>query len=198
MAAYNFRTAFNGFHREDVVHYIEYINAKNTAQLNQLRADLAAAKEEADRLSAQPERAGALEEQIASLTGEAQQLRLELEAARQANDRLEQELAQVRQERDQALERHVEVQRHTDQELEAYRRAERMERQAKERSEAMFHRANGVIADVTAQVDQAADHIGAIADQVVAQLGILQEAVAGSKEALKTASASLFAIHPED
>ena len=26
----NFRTAFNGFNREDVVHYLEYINTKRT------------------------------------------------------------------------------------------------------------------------------------------------------------------------
>ena len=45
-ASYNFRTAFNGFNREDVVHYIEYINSKHTTQLNQLRTDLTAAQQE--------------------------------------------------------------------------------------------------------------------------------------------------------
>ena len=35
----NFRSAFNGFNREDVVKYIEYINAKHTAQVNQLTSE---------------------------------------------------------------------------------------------------------------------------------------------------------------
>ena len=35
-SAYNFRSAFNGFNREDVVHYIEYANSNHNNQLNQL------------------------------------------------------------------------------------------------------------------------------------------------------------------
>ena len=38
-ASYNFRTAFNGFNREDVVHYLEYLNSKHTAQVNQLTSE---------------------------------------------------------------------------------------------------------------------------------------------------------------
>ena len=41
MAAFqNFRSAFNGFNREDVVHYIEFLNSKHAADLNQLNAEL--------------------------------------------------------------------------------------------------------------------------------------------------------------
>ena len=36
----NFRSAFHGFNREDVVHYIEYLNAKHASELSQLRAEL--------------------------------------------------------------------------------------------------------------------------------------------------------------
>ena len=36
----NFRTAFNGFNREDVVRYIEYINAKHLTEVNQLNSEL--------------------------------------------------------------------------------------------------------------------------------------------------------------
>lgn len=36
----NFRTAFNGFNREDVVHYIEFLNAKHIAEVNQLTSEL--------------------------------------------------------------------------------------------------------------------------------------------------------------
>ena len=38
-APQNFRTAFNGFHKEDVVRYLEYINSKHTNQINQLTAE---------------------------------------------------------------------------------------------------------------------------------------------------------------
>ena len=36
----NFRSAFNGFKREDVVHYIEYTNNKYNAQIEQLNTQL--------------------------------------------------------------------------------------------------------------------------------------------------------------
>lgn len=36
----NFRTAFNGFNREDVVRYIEFLNAKHIAEVNQLTSEL--------------------------------------------------------------------------------------------------------------------------------------------------------------
>lgn len=39
-ATQNFRSAFNGFNREDVVHYIEYLNAKHTAEVNQLTSEV--------------------------------------------------------------------------------------------------------------------------------------------------------------
>ena len=37
----SFRSAFNGFNREDVVHYIEYLTAKHKAQVNQLTSEAA-------------------------------------------------------------------------------------------------------------------------------------------------------------
>ena len=36
----NFRTALNGFHREDVVRYIEELNTKHKAEVNRLKSDL--------------------------------------------------------------------------------------------------------------------------------------------------------------
>ena len=38
-APQNFRASFNGFNREDVVHYLEYINAKHSNQISQLTAE---------------------------------------------------------------------------------------------------------------------------------------------------------------
>ena len=36
----NFRSALNGFNRQDVVHYIEYLNNQHNAQLEQLNTQL--------------------------------------------------------------------------------------------------------------------------------------------------------------
>ena len=36
----NFRSAFNGFNREDVVRYLEMINNKHNAQVNQLNTEI--------------------------------------------------------------------------------------------------------------------------------------------------------------
>ena len=35
-APQNFRTSFNGFNREDVVHYLEYLNSRHQAQVDML------------------------------------------------------------------------------------------------------------------------------------------------------------------
>ena len=195
-AAYNFRTAFNGFNREDVVHYIEYINSKNTAQVNQLRSDLAAAQQEAAALRATPPKDPAMEEQIQQLTARIAQLEDEVLTAHIAKSDAETALESMTRERDKALEAQTTARRHSEEELEAYRRAERMERQAKERADAMYTRANSIVADATARVDEAAQQINGIADQVAAQLSVLQNAVAGSKGALQDASAALYNIRP--
>lgn len=183
--AYNFRTAFNGFNREDVVHYIEYINSKHTGQLNQLRSDLAAAQQENAVLKAKPQHDPQLEAQVAELQAKLAQLEEELLASQIAKTDLENQLAEALN--DQALRRNEE-------ELAAYRRAERMERQAKERTEAMYQKANGVLADATARVDEASAQIAGIADHVAAQLTVLQQAVSGSKSALKDAATNLYTI----
>jgi len=39
-APQNFRNAFNGFNKEDVVQYLEYINTKHNNQVNQLTTEM--------------------------------------------------------------------------------------------------------------------------------------------------------------
>ena len=193
-ASYNFRPAFNGFNREDVVHYIEYINSKHTAQVNQLRSDLSAAQQENAALKAQPQHDPELEAQIAELQAKIAQLEEDALSAQMAKSDLEAQLADMTKQRDAALDDRAQVQRRNEEELEAYRRAERIERQAKERTEAMYQKANGVLADATAKVDDASAQLSGIADQVAAQLAVLQQAVTGSKSALKDAATTLYTI----
>ena len=82
-------------------------------------------------------------------------------------------------------------------ELEAYRRAERAERMARERADQVYRQTNGVLAEATVQVDKVAADIGTIADQVTEQLKLLQNAVTGSKDALKAAANLMYTIRPE-
>ena len=48
-----FRTALNGFNRQDVVKYIEYMNNRHNSQLQQLNNQLAAAQAKLDGIHAQ-------------------------------------------------------------------------------------------------------------------------------------------------
>lgn len=205
-----FRSALNGFNREDVVHYIEYINAQHTAQINQLtseadflrsklaeleelpagnpdlEAELAAAQEQ---LQAAAEENARLNEQLQSALEEKAQLEEEVQAALATK-------YQAETARDAALAQQATVQSRVDEELEAYRRAERTERLAKERAEKVYHRVNGVLADATVKVDDAAAQIGELADQVLSQLNLLQSAASGSKQALQEAVETMYALRP--
>ncbi len=49
---HRFRSAFRGFNREDVVHYIEYINSKHTAQVNQLNSEIAFLRQQLEKAPA--------------------------------------------------------------------------------------------------------------------------------------------------
>ena len=173
-APQNFRTAFNGFNREDVVRYLEYINTKHAAEINQLTS-------EADSLRSRLEAAEpAQSEAVTALEAERDELRAQLEAALAAQNKSEEPACGPAEE------------------LEAYRRAERAERIAKERAELVYHQVNGVLADATVKVDNVAAEIGGMADQVMSQLTQLQVAIGTSKQALKEAASTMYAIRPNE
>lgn len=171
----NFRSAFNGFNREDVVRYLEYINNKHAAQISQLKAERDSLREELMQLRA----AAPADSALAS----------ELEACKANCAALEQALAASKSEQSE---------RSAEEELQAYRRAERTERLAQERAAQIRTNATAVLADATAKVDEASDSFNAVADHVAAQLAQLQEAVLDSKTALRDAVASLYAIVPQE
>ena len=196
-----FRTALNGFNREDVVHYIEYINAQHNAQVNQLTAEL----EQLRNQSAAPAENPALQETVEQLREENARLEERLQAMDAQRVELEEELQaalaekyQAVLDRDAARANQVNVQSHMEEELEAYRRAERAERLATERAQKVYHQVNGVLADATVKVDEAAATIGGLSDQVMAQLAQLQSAVSGSKEALQAAVETMYALRPTE
>ena len=204
-APQNFRSAFNGFNREDVVHFIEYLNAKHSAELNQLNSELDLLR---SRLS-EKENVDALRLNLEAALAAGERLTTENEAlaaapAEPVSDptleircaELEQQLREAIAARDAAAAKSAQVSH--EQELEAYRRAERTERVARERAEQIYRKANGALADATVKVDDAFAQIGDLSDKVSAQLAQLQEAVRGSKQALSDAAATLYTIRPDD
>lgn len=185
----SFRTSFNGFNREDVVHYIEYMNTKHTNALNQLKNDNQALMEELAQLRQQME-SPAEDPRLAELTEKCEALESEKEA-------LTQELADVREQLSQAQNDNA-AQQIADQELEAYRRAERAERAAQERAQQIYQQATGTLADVTAQVDDVAGDFKALSDRLNDQMAEMQTLVLRSKDALADAAAKMYAIRPAD
>ena len=180
-AQQNFRSAFNGFNREDVVRYLEYMNAKHNNQVNQLTVEN---EELRTRLEQKPD-----EDQLAqieALQAECDELKARLEAAEVEVARL-QEAPAVPEQKETVP---------TSAELEAYRRAERAEREAKERAELVYYQANSVLTEATAKVDGIASDITDMADQVISQLTQLQIAVSSSKQALQDASSIMNIIRP--
>ncbi len=173
----NFRTAINGFKREDVVHYIEYMNNKHNSQLEQLNTQLQTAQAQLAQAKAAPAGDG--------------ELQVQLDAANARIAELEAELAACRQEKPAGA-----VQ--TGDELEAYRRAERTERMARERAAQIYAQANAVLADATLKVEGVSAQIGAVADQMTAQFQEYQASVSSTKATLQEAVAAMYAIHPEE
>ena len=173
----NFRSAFNGFNREDVVHYIEYINNKHTSQLNQLKTEMQTMQQELDGLRSAPSQDEGLAEKLAQSQETCAALEAELAALR-----AQLELAESKPQ--------------TTEELEAYRRAERAERAANERVHQLYAQANGALADATVKVDEAAAQIGDMVDRVTAQLSELQVAVLSGKATMRNAAAAMYAVRP--
>lgn len=181
MAEYqSFRSALNGFNREDVVNYIEYLNNKHAAELNQIKNDMSAMEQELTALRSEPKADPQLEADLADA-----QAKCAL---------LEETLAQVRQELADVLQQAAK--NDTCAELETYRRAERTERIANQRVKCLYEQANGLLADATVKVDEAATQLSDISTQVLTHLNALQTAVTAGKTTLQDAAAALFAVRP--
>ncbi len=153
-AVQNFRTALGGFNRQDVVNYIEYINNKHNAELEQLNTQLQT-----------------VQEALAQATDNSELL-AKLEAAEARCAELEEQLyagGQV-------------VVASEEGELETYRRAERAERLARDRAAQIYAQANAALADATVKVEAISDGMNNLTEQFNAQMQEgkkqLQDAVA--------------------
>ena len=222
----NFRTSINGFNRKDVVRYIEFLNNKHAAQINQirtetdeLRAELALARQAPARsmrleaeLAAAKKRCADLEAALAAVSSQIEQPAPAPVAVVETpvEDAAETVAAPVAE--PGAVPAPVPApapeSRITDA-LEAYRRAdrakrvaddaaERAERKANERAREICDQANGVLADATARVDDTAAQFAEMAEQIAEQLNLFRELVIGSKATLKDAATAMYAIRPEE
>ena len=196
-APQNFRSAFNGFNREDVVHYLEFLNTRHNNLVNQLTAENQELRAAAQQKPAEDERVASLEARCAELTA---QLEEEQNRCAELTDKLEALEARCKE-----LENRPETAAAASaetmsmmaaEELEAYRRAERIEREARERSELVYFQANGVLLEASAKVDTISTDITDMADQVMRQLTQLQIAVSSSKQALQDAASIMNTIRP--
>ena len=175
----NFRSSLGGFNREDVVHYIEYMNNQHNAEREQLNTQLQLAREELAEAKAQ----------------DSSELQAQLDAANETIADLEAQLSA-------ALARCAELETvapaaeeapatTAEDELEAYRRAERAERMARDRATQIYNQANAALADATITVETVSDQLAAITDQ-------LSEQSQAAKQKLQEAIAAMYAICPEE
>ncbi len=178
----NFRSALNGFNREDVVRYLEYLNTKHQNQINQLTAEAESLRSQLDQLRLLPRFDPQLQQQLEEITQERDALRAQLEAHQTQPESADREVATLN---GIAAE-----------ELEAYRRAERIERTAREKAELVYHQASGILNEATAKVDAITDDLTSKADEVMSQLTQLQMAVSSSKQALQDAASLMNTIRP--
>ena len=166
-------------------------------QLNKLKLENEALQAELNLLQNTPtapdnsEEFDALVQNAADLETRNAALQAELNALRA-------QLAEMTSQRDQALAAQVKSADQSAQELEAYRRAERVEREAKERATQVYEHANGILADATAKVEAAAAQISHMATQVTGHLTSLQGLVSDSKAVLVDAASSLYSLRPEE
>ena len=173
-APQNFRSAFNGFNREDVVHYLEYLNTKHKNQVDQLTAENQELQAAAKRRPLVDQ-----EELMEYVQTHSTELYDQLEAEKARCAELEEALASGGQ-----------LITTPDDELEVYRRAERAERLARERAAQIYAQANAVLADATVKVEAISDDMAGLYEQFSAKMQ-------DGKAKLQDAVATLYAIKPE-
>ncbi len=176
---HNFRSSMGGFNREDVVRYIEYMNTKHAEEIAALNAEM----EQLRQSISTPEQIAHTEE----LEANCAELTAQLEQALAANAELEAKCSELEEKAESAA---------SEKELDAYRRAEAVERQAKERSEQLFNQTAGTLAQATLQVDDAATTFIGVADKITTQIDDLRRAIESSKNALRDAATTMYGIQP--
>ena len=204
-----FRSAFNGFHREDVVNHIAYMNTKHESQVKELRTENDALRTELDELrsrldedSAAQDRAADLQKDLQEQEAQLAAVREELELANQLLNEQAEQLAALREELEEAREAAAKMPieksaNHWD-ELRAYRRAETAERQAKERVNDLYDCANTALRGAGSTLADTNAAFEALAEKFRADLVELMNAIETGKNALGAAADTLDTLRPEE
>ena len=204
-----FRSAFNGFHREDVVNHIAFMSNKHETQVNQLRseaealrAELAELREQVDVDNDRQDRLAELEQTLAGRDAELVSLREELETANQLLNEQAEQMAALREELEEAKEAAAKAPieksaSHWD-ELRAYRRAETVERQARDRVNELYTSANAALRSTGATLGDTNATFDALAEKFRSDLVALMETIDSGKTALCAAADTLDSLRPED
>lgn len=191
----NFRSSLHGFNRQDVANYLEYLNNRHAAQVNQLNTDLEALRRQAEAPAEDPQRT-ALEARCRELEQQLEAARKERDEALAQRETAEQKLASARQDREEALLRSCGEKLEANRELEAYRRAERTERMARERAEQVYSETGTVLTQASNRIEAALRQMTGISQQVTGQLDTLQTAIASSRLALQDAAQTIDKLKP--
>ena len=191
----NFRSSLHGFNRQDVASYLEYLNNRHAAQVNQLNTDLEALRRQAAAPVEGPQRT-ALEARCRELEQQLETVRKERDEALAQREAAEQKLASARQDREEALLRSCGEKLEANRELEAYRRAERTERMARERAEQVYSETGAVLTQASSRIEAALRQMTGISQQVTGQLDTLQTAIASSRLALQDAAQTIDKLKP--
>ena len=205
-----FRSAFNGFHREDVVNHIAYMTTKHESQLKELRSENESLRAELDDLrsrldddTAAQDRAAELEQALEGKEAELTSVREELETANQLLNEQAEQLAALREELEEAREAAakpaaIEKSANHWDELRAYRRAETAERQAKERVNDLYDGANAALRGAGATLGDTNAAFETLAEKFRADLVELMEAIDLGRNALHSAADTLDTLRPEE
>ena len=183
----NFRSSLHGFNRQDVANYLEYLNNRHTAQVNQLNTDLEELRRQAQAPAVDPQRL-ILEARCRELEQQLRQAQTERDEALSQKEEALQKLEDARRDREDALLRTSGEKLDANRELEAYRRAERTERVARERAEQVYSETGAVLTQASNRIDSALRQMNGISRQVSTQLDTLQAAISSSRLALQDAA----------
>ena len=171
-----FRAALNGFNREDVVQFIQSLTARHDRETADLKEEKNRLQEALDRSNAEAE---ALRQRIAELEAQLQE----------ANETLEAATAPLPE---------PEKPDWNAQELAAYRRAEEVERQSRERARLLHRELTGLVADASVQMDDATGALDDAMAQITEDLARLQAAMTAGKKVLNDTGCSLRASGGEE
>ena len=191
----NFRSSLHGFNRQDVANYLEYLNNRHAAQVNQLNTDLEALRRQAEAPAEDPQRA-ALETRCQELEQQLAAARKERDEALAQKEAVEQKLEAAQRDREEALLRSSGEKLDANRELEAYRRAERTERVARERAEQVYSETGTVLTQASNRIEAALRQMTGISQQVTGRLDTLQTAIASSRLALQDAAQTIDKLKP--